>query len=209
MGKLIVFEGIDGAGKATQVELLKQLLLTKKEEVSVFSSPRYDLPTGAIVKDALYGAYGDFVGLSPYLSALPYLVDFAAWQKEMREALKKGVVICDRYVPSTVAYHSAKLSGERADEFVRLIEEIAYEHIGIPKPDLVVYLHVPVETARRLMQHKKHDQHERNAAYQARVAATYEKLALRDTWHKVECVQSGAMRSIEDIHAEIARIVRI
>lgn len=206
MGKLIVFEGIDGAGKATQVELLVARMKKAGKKVAVFTSPRYGTPTGDLVKSALHGFYGDFVALSPYLSGLPYLVDFAAMKGEILLALKKGDVVCDRYVPSTLAYHSAKLSGAAAEEYIATIEDIAFSKIGLPKPDKVIYLHIPVEVARRLMEHKKKDQHERNAAYQARVAQAYTSLARRKNWRTVECVQNGRMRPIEEIHEEIARI---
>ncbi len=203
---LIVFEGIDGAGKATQVKLLEDRLRAEGKRVAVFASPRYDTPTGKIVKDALSGAYGDFVGLSPYLSALPYLLDFAASRDDIREALKEGIVICDRYISSTVAYHSAKLTGSLAEEFIGLVETIAYERLGMPLPDLHVYLEVPVETARRLMVSKKKDQHERDASYQARVATTYKSLAQRTNWTTIQCVHDGVMRSRDEIHAEIAAL---
>lgn len=206
--KLIIFEGIDGAGKATQVQLLAKRLRAQGKRVVVFASPRYDKPTGAIVKNALAGMYGDFVGLSPYLSAVPYLLDFAASRDEIHEALKKGTVICDRYIPSTVAYHSAKLVGEHAREFVRLIEDIAYKKLKLPKPDRVFYLRVPVEMARRLMANKNKDQHEKSASYQGRVATAYGELAKRKEWRTVECVKNGVLRSIEDIHEEISKLTR-
>jgi dTMP kinase len=208
MGKLIVFEGIDGAGKATQVEFLAARMKKAGKKVSVFTSPRYGTVTGDIVKSALHGAYGDFVALSPYLSGLPYVVDFAAMKDEILRALKKGDVICDRYVSSTLAYHSAKLSGAAAEEYVATIEDIAFKKLGLPMPNRVIYLHVPVEVARRLMEHKKKDQHERNASYQARVAHAYAKLATRKNWRTVECVKDGRMRPIDDIHKEIARLTR-
>lgn len=208
MGKLIVFEGIDGAGKATQVELLAKHMRRAGKPVTVFASPRYGTVTGDIVKSALHGAYGDFVALSPYLSGLPYIVDFAAMKDEMLRALKKGDVICDRYVPSTLAYHSAKLSGESARQFIATVEDIAFSKLGLPKPHRVIYLRVPVEVARRLMERKKKDQHERNAAYQARVAQAYAGLAARKNWRTVECVRGGRMRSVEEIHEDVALAAR-
>ncbi len=207
MHQLIVFEGIDGAGKATQVKMLAERLRAQGKRVTVFSSPRYETPTGKLVRAALEGAYGDFVGLSPYFSALPYLLDFAASRDEIRAALKKGMVICDRHVPSTVAYHSAKLSGAKAKEFIRLVEHVAYTVLGVPEPTLVVYLHLPVGKAQELMHKKKKDQHERDTGYQARVAKAYALLAKRKNWRTVESVKGGKMRSVQDIHEEIVRLV--
>lgn len=207
---LIVFEGIDGAGKATQVKLLAKQLRAEGKHVTVFASPRYDLPTGKLVRSALHGAFGDFVGLSPYFSALPYLVDFAAWRDEIQDALKKGVVICDRYVPSTVAYHSAKLTGKKAADFVRSIEDIAYRRLKLPKPSLIIYLHVPVAEAQKLTRtrKRKRDQHERDVSYQKRVAAMYAALCKRPHWKSVDCVEAGAMRLPEAIHEEIVKLTR-
>lgn len=209
MSTLIVFEGIDGVGKATQVELLAQRLRADGTRVAVFTSPRYDLPTGAIIRDALHGTYGDFVGLSPYLSAQPYLLDFAAWKDQIDAALGEGMVICDRYVSSTVAYHSAKLTGDHAQQFVELIEDIAYERLKLPRPDMTVYLQLPVELARRRMSAKKRDQFERDAGYQGRVAAAYGELAKRTDWRTVECVKEGSMRSVEDIQEEVRQLMRL
>lgn len=208
MGKLIVFEGIDGSGKATQVQLLAKRMRKSGKKVTVFTSPRYGTLTGDIAKSALRGEYGDFVALSPYLSALPYMLDFAAMSGEIEAALKKGDVICDRYVQSTLAYHSAKFSGAQASEFLKTFETIAFKHLKLPKPTKVLYLHVPVEVARRLMEHKKKDQHERNVAYQARVASAYAGLAKGKGWKTVECVADGRMRPIEEIHEEIVRLAR-
>jgi len=207
MNKLIVFEGIDGAGKATQVELLAKKLRRDGKRVTVFVSPRYETPTGKIVKQALSGAYGDFVGLSPHLSALPYLLDFAASRDEIRDALKKGVVICDRYVPSTVAYHSAKLSGKAAKDFIKCIEKIAFEKIRMPVPTCVVYLKVPVNQAQKQMAGKKKDQHEKDLPYQNRVANVYALLRKRKGWSTVDCFGAGTMRSPREIHTEIAALI--
>ena len=202
-GKLIVFEGIDGAGKATQVKLLVKKLRAEGKQVTVFTSPRYDLPTGRLVKDALQGKFGNFVGLSPYLSGTPYLLDFAAWRDEVKAALKKGVVVCDRYVPSTVAYHSAKLSGSSAGAFIRWAENIAYKQLRLPEPSTVIYLDVAVTTAQHLMRKKKKDQHERAVGYQKRVAAAYRALGKRKNWAVITCTKGGVMLSEDKIHGQI------
>lgn len=206
-GRLIVFEGIDGVGKATQVALLAKALTQKGKRVTVFTSPRYDLPTGKLVRRALLGEFGDFVALSPYLSALPYFNDFAAWRDEMIAALQKGDVICDRYVYSTLAYASAKLPSAKQKAFLDDMSSIAFKNLRLPKADRVIFLDVPVAISQRLMAQKKKDQFEKNTAYQKKVAAVYQALSTGKEWRKVSCTQGSVMRSREDIHRDVLRIV--
>lgn len=207
-GKLIVFEGIDGVGKATQVELLARALKKTGKTVTVFSSPRYDLPTGKLVRRALLGEFGDFVALSPFLSALPYFNDFAAWRDEVIAALEKGDVVCDRYVYSTLAYASAKLSGVKQAAFLKEMSEIAFTQLQLPKADRVIFLDVPVAVSQKLMAEKKKDQFEKNTVYQKKVASVYALLSKGKEWRQIACAEHGAMRRREDIAAEVLRTVK-
>lgn len=206
-GRLIVFEGIDGVGKATQTRLLAKELRRAGKRVTVFTSPRYDLRTGALVRRALKGEFGDFVKLQPYVSALPYLVDFAAWSKDVRAALARGDVICDRYIHSTLAYHGAKLGVAARAKFLKDIGDIAFKSIELPKPDVIFLLEVPVGISQELMRSKKKDQYEADTAFQARVAETYRSLAKGRGWRTIRCAPRGAMRKREEIHAEILQAV--
>lgn len=205
--KFIVFEGIDGAGKATQVELLRKRLATAGR-VFVFRSPRYETPTGTLVKRALYGEFGNFVGLHAYLSAMPYLLDFAAERDELAAALEKGTVISDRFLPSTLAYHGAKLSGKERKAFLDFVETLMYGRLNLPRPTRVVYLDTPVSNAQKLLSRKKKDQHEKSFAYQRRVAGAYRQLAKRKEWRVVSCVKNGRMRSPEEIHESVWKAVQ-
>ena len=207
-GRLIVFEGIDGVGKATQVARLAAALKKEGGRVMVFTSPRYDLPTGKLVRRALLGEFGDFVALSPYLSALPYFNDFAAWRDEVLAALKKGDVVCDRYVYSTLAYASAKLSGAKQAAFLKEVSDIAFKQLKLPKADRVIFLDVPVAASQKLMAQKKKDQFEKNTAYQKKVAAVYVQLSKGKEWRVVSCTKANAMRTREDIAADVLRSVK-
>lgn len=155
MRKFIVFEGVDGAGKGTQIAMLEKRMRGSARRFSILSSPRYETPTGKLVRRALTGEFGDFVGLNAYLSAQPYLLDFAAGREVTLDALKKGTVISDRYVSSTLAYHAAKLPPEERKAFIALIEELMYRVFKLPKPDLVLYFDVPVDQAQKNMKGKK------------------------------------------------------
>jgi dTMP kinase len=204
-GRLIVFEGIDGVGKETQAALLAKRLRKAGKKVTTFSSPRYDLPTGKLVRRALLGEFGNFVSLSPYISALPYLADFAAWRDDVLSALKTGDVICDRYIYSTLGYHSAKLSGKKQRAFLHDIGAIAFKTLRLPKAHTVVFLDVPVAVSQKLMMKKKKDQHEANTAYQKKVANVYGILARNKNWLTIACAPKGEMRSRKEIHEEIRR----
>lgn len=204
----IVLEGIDGAGKGTQIQLLAKRLRKEGRRFSLSSSPRYDSPTGQLVKRALHGEFGDFVGLNGYLSAMPYLLDFAAMQPSLSAALKKGMVVSDRYIFSTQAFQGAKVPAKERKAFVALIEQLAYREFRLPKPDRVIYFDVPVAQAQRNMRGKKKDQHEKSVAYQKRVAEVYRTLARQKHWRVIPCVKSGKMRSPEEIHELVWKAVQ-
>jgi len=206
--KFIVFEGIDGAGKATQVKLLEKRLRKNGKRIFVFRSPRYETPTGKLIKQALTGAFGNFVALSAYLSALPYLLDFAAERDELITALKKGTVISDRYIPSTLAYHSAKLSKAQQRAFIDFVEELMYKTLKLPRPTRIIYLDTPVAAAQKMIRGKKKDLHEKNSSYQARVVSAYQRLAKRKEWRTISCLKNGKMRSPQEIHELVWKAVQ-
>ena len=214
-GKLIVIEGIDGAGKGTQVACLAKRIQRGKNVVTVFSFPQYKKPVGRFIRAALGGQFGDFVSLNAYFSAFPYLIDMLLARAEIEAALKKGTVLCDRYVPSTIAYHSAKLKGVKRREFVSFLERFAYGELGIRKPDAVIYLDMPVKNARALLLAdptkgaKKLDQYEKNISYQKQVAEVYSVQKRRRPWQTVRCAASGRTRTVEEIHDAIWRLIRV
>ena len=208
MRKFIVFEGVDGAGKGTQIAMLEKRLRATARRFSIVSSPRYQTPTGKLVRRALTGEFGNFVGLNAYLSAPLYLLDFAAGRDLTLDALKKGTVISDRYVPSTLAYHAAKLPPKERRAFLALVEELMYDVFKLPKPDLVLYFDVPVTQAQQNMRGKKKDQYEKNVEYQKRVAEVYKQLAKRKGWKIIPCTRNGEMRSPQEIHELVWKAVQ-
>jgi len=208
MRKFIVFEGIDGAGKGTQIELLAKRLRKEGRRFSLSSSPRYDSPTGQLVKRALHGEFGDFVGLNGYLSAMPYLLDFVATRPSLVAALAKGTVVSDRYIFSTLAFQGAKVPTKDRKKFLGLIEQLMYREFKLPKPDVVLYFDVPVAQAQHNMRGKKKDQHEKSVAYQKRVAGVYRQLTKREDWRVIPCVNNGKMRSAKEIHELVWKAVQ-
>ncbi len=206
---LIVIEGGDAAGKKTQSNLLVRrfLWLRKIDDVSVkkFDFPRYDSPTGRIIGHALKGKYGDFRHLHPHLASAIYTVDRAAAKQQLEKFLAEGVVVCDRYTPSNIAFQSAKLDPSEREEFIRELEEIEYDDVGLPRPTVVVFLDVPVEISKKLAKERGElDQHESDIEYQEQVAQVYRDLASsRDNWIVVKCVEDGAILPPKKIHERI------
>jgi dTMP kinase len=213
MGVLIDIEGADGSGKATQTKLLRERLEKEGHVVSTFSFPRYyESRPGKLIGELLSGKHGDFMTIPPYISALPYAMDRAAAKDDLRTALQKGIVICDRYTSSNLAHQSAKLPKDEQPALVEFIEGLEYEDLGIPRPALVIYLAVPTDISSELIVKKddraytggeKRDQAERNIAHQDRTRNAYLRLAADKGWRIIDCVRDGALRPAEDIHVEI------
>lgn len=214
MGKLIVIEGSDGAGKETQAKRAVSIL-EENHYVAYFDFPRYERSmAGALVGECLKGAYGDFRHLHPKLASLPYTLDRIGAQLDLRSKLMFGTVVCNRYTPSNAVYQAAKLS-EGQLEFIDWLEQLEYGEYDLPRPAVVIYLHVPFDFARELVRQKAGraylggeqgsvDQHERDEQYQRDVIALYlETARSRDDWHSIECVKGGVLRSIDDIHEEV------
>lgn len=217
MGKLIVIEGGDGAGKQTQFERALAKLRTRGP-ASYFDFPNYSSVVGRVIRESLAGDYGDFRNLHPKLAALPYALDRVAFRKSLYAALEMGHALCNRYTPSNAMYQAAKFSShEEQEQFITWLEDLEYGELELPKPDLVIYLHVPYDVSQGLMQKRDKetfggrpaDQHERDTKYLRDVVDLYVRTALsrRETWKTIGCMKDGTLRSIEDIHQEVMFLI--
>lgn len=216
---LIVIEGGDGAGKGTQAKKLIDALQKRGVNVSLYDFPRYDQLFGGLCGRALKGEFGDFKALHPYIASALYTLDRVAARDELVLTLKDKILISNRYTPSNVAYQAAKLEGADKDQFIQYLEHAEYEVLGLPKPDLVIYLYVPVEVAQGLIEKKEareylggkkgdKDQYEADVEFQKRVVDTYLALSVnRPDWKIVKCTKEGVMRTPEDIHEEVLRTI--
>lgn len=219
---LIVFEGIDGAGKNTQTGLLTQRVACEGMSSAVFSFPRYGLnPFARAIARYLNGEFGGLDAVAPELAALLYSGDRFSTRDEIQEALgEKSLVICDRYVSSNLAHQAAKLPHEKRDDFIQWLIEIEHDTYGLPRADLTFFLDVPVETSQQLMRDRgkrayteeQTDIHERAVDYLTECRDVFLHLAAHDicgTWHRIACTDArGAMRVPEEIGEEIWRAVR-
>ncbi|MEG0910918.1 MAG: deoxynucleoside kinase [Ruthenibacterium sp.] len=217
MGKLIVLEGLDGSGKATQTKLLYETLRKSGENVMQITFPNYDSDSSALVKMYLGGAFGDAPGdVNAYAASSFYSVDRYASYKTIWGDFygKGGTVISDRYTTSNAVHQCSKLAQSEWDAYLTWLFDFEYARIGIPKPDLVIYLDVATDVSQQLMSTRYHgdetkkDIHEKDIAYlqKSRQAAQYcaEKL----DWTRVCCSENGAMRSIEAIHTDVYNAVK-
>lgn len=215
MGKVIVIEGLDGSGKATQTARLYELLSARGVQVRRVSFPDYDSPSSALVKMYLNGEFGSDPGdVNGYAAAAFYAVDrYASFKKDWGKAYDDGaVILCDRYATSNAVYQMTKVPQCEREEYLRWLEELEYGRLGIPRPDLVIYLDVPTDISQSLMSRRydgdesKKDLHERNLAYLAQCGESARYSAMKLNWNVISCVSDGKMRSIDDISAEIAKL---
>ena len=180
-GKLIVVEGLDGSGKSTQLELLRARL---QGDVVYVKFPAYDSDSSALVKMYLAGEFGSQPGdVNAYAASAFYAVDrFASFKTDWGKAYLKGAtVICDRYTTSNAVHQASKLDEKDWEGFLSWLYDFEYGKIGIPKPDKVIFLDMPVEVSQKLMtaryngDESKKDVHEANVEFlnACREAALY------------------------------------
>jgi dTMP kinase len=219
-GILIVIDGGDGSGKATQATLLIKKLREKKIPVKYFDFPRYYQSFhGQTVARFLRGEFGTIDEVSPYLASLAYALDRASAKQEMDDFLKKGgIVITNRYVSSSMAYQGAKFNSENEQkEFLKWIYDLEYKVHRLPKENLVIYLYVPWQTGfqltlnkekRRYLKGQALDIHEKDMAYRQKVEVMYLDLAKRNKhWEVVNCVENNQILPKEVIHQKIIELL--
>lgn len=217
MGKLIVIEGTDGSGKSTQFRLLSQRL---EQEHIIFKHlvfPRYSEESSALIRMYLGGEFGSKpTDVNAYAASAFYAVDrFASYKKDWGAWYEQGgLVLSDRYTTSNAVHQASKESGEKQNAFLKWLYDFEYDKLGLPAPDLVIYLDVPTDFTEKLLRHREQDTntnadiHEQDTQYLATCRRTGKQAAQYYGWTVISCVEDGKMRSIEDIHNEIYRHVQ-
>lgn len=205
-------EGIDGSGKTTQIELLKQALASQGvplEALEAISFPRYgDNIYGKLIKRYLEGEFGSIDEVNPYLMALAYAGDRALAKPLIEEWLSDGkIVIADRYVSSSKAHLGANLADEKRAEFIDWLDELEYNTDNIPKEDLTILLSIDPKMGQQNSANQ--DIHEKNIKHLEEANKIYLDLAKKENnWYVVDCMKDGGMRTREEIHQEIMRILQ-
>ncbi len=212
MGKLIVIEGLDGCGKSTQLELLPQNLLKNGIESKSVSFPDYDSNSSALVKMYLGGEFGKKPGdVNAYAASLFYAVDrFASYKTNWGDYYKQnGVIVSGRYTTSNAVHQTSKMDECEWQDFLDWLYDLEYNKVGIPKPDKVIFLDMPIEVSQKLLSSRykgdeaKKDIHESDTAYldKCRKAAMF--TAKYSGWTIIPCAKDGEPRTIEDIAKDV------
>ncbi len=217
MGKLIVIEGTDGSGKSTQFKYLTQRLEQENRPFKTLVFPRYSQPSSALIRMYLGGEFGtNPTDVNAYAASAFYAVDrYASYKQDWGTWYEDGgLIVSDRYTTSNAVHQASKESGEAQSAFLHWLYEFEYGKLGLPRPDLIIYLDVPTAFTEKLMRHRESatnthaDIHEQDLHYLATCRETGRAAAAFYGWTVIECVKDGKMRSIEDIHEEIYRHVR-
>ncbi len=221
-GKLIVVDGIDGSGKATQVKMLAERLKTAGHKVKTIDFPRYyDNFFGKLIGEYLSGMYGDFTEIDPRVGSLLYAADRFESSKDIKKWLDDGyLVLSDRYTSSNEIHQGGKIFNSRArQEFLKWLEKMEYGVFAIPKPDLIILLDVPFEVSKQWLENKitrrskkylkgRRDVAEDNLHYLktsrdcALWLATHNK-----NWAKIECCKKMVCMSPDEVSEKVLDIV--
>lgn len=216
---LIVLEGLDGAGKSTQVKRFRSYLESVRGSLEYIHFPRYDGPVyGELISSFLRGDFGSNDSVHPQLVALLFAEDRHGAAPAIKQTLENGgTVLLDRYVYSNIAYQCAKLSSdEEAEKLREWIFNTEYGEFGEPRPDLNIFLDVPIEFVEQSLSKQRdgsdrdylagsQDIHEADIAFQVRVRDMYRRQAELDpSFLVIDCADAqGHMLPPDDIFAKI------
>lgn len=216
---LVVLEGLDGAGKSTQVRKLRKYLESVCGDVDYIHFPRYDSPVyGSLISRFLRGDFGDIDSVHPQLVALLYAEDRHQAAPQMKAALSAGkTILLDRYVYSNVAYQCAKLADSQERNALKdWIFTTEYHEFGLPVPDLNIFLDVPIGFVERKLSSSRQgsdrdyleggrDIHEADMSFQKRVREVYrEQCGTDPDFVRIDCAApDGAMLPPDDIFSMV------
>ncbi len=211
-GKLIVLEGIDGSGKSTQYKRLCRRLDDEGRKFKSIVFPRYDQPSSALIREYLDGSYGSKPSdVNAYASSAFYAVDrFASFKTDWQDYYEHGgLVLADRYTTSNACHQGSKVPEGERQEFLDWLYDFEFSRLGLPRPDLVLYLDVDLEIACRQMFERQRltdtsaDIHEKDLAYLSACLDAGRYACAHYGWARIRCAENGAMRSVESIHGEV------
>ena len=214
---LIVIEGVDASGKATQTRLLSERLAGAGKKVHTVTFPDYESDSSAPVKMYLSGELGETAdSVNPYAASALFAVDrFCSYRTSWKKYLDEGdIVIADRYVTSNFIHQASKISDiSEKERFLSFQADFEYKKLGLPEPDAVIFLDVPPDISLSLMKERENkfthgeikDIHERDPEY---IKKSYENarfVADRFGFKKIDCTRDGKLKSIEEISDEIMK----
>ena len=211
MGKLVVIEGSDGSGKATQTRKLYERLRDLEVKVRRVSFPNYESESSALIRMYMRGDFGgDAEAVNPYATAAFYAVDRFASFGEWKDFYESGgLVLSDRYVGSNMAYQAAKFKKKtERTKFFAWLDDLEYERFKLPRPDMTIFLDMPPAISAILRKERgREDIHEDDADYMEKTYNVYKEIAQKFGWRIVNCADKNFARSTTDIHENILAIV--
>lgn len=217
-GKIIVIEGLDGSGKSTQFEILKD----KLNDCRFITFPNYNLPSGEIITEYLHGKFPEENHIkSAYSASTFYAVDrYISYKTDWGNDYISGKnIISARYTTSNAIYQMTKLDKSLWSEYCNWLYDLEYKKMGIPSPDVVIFLDVPVEISQKLLSARynndesKKDIHESDINYlkacreSALYASTHDNQNTK--WYIINCCKDNSLRSIDEISNEISNIISL
>ena len=216
MGKLIIIEGLDGCGKSTQTALLEKYFQNENIKYKKIKLPDYQSKSSTLVKMYLGGEFGGNADdVNAYAAGAFYAVDrFASYKLDWGRDYEAGtLILADRYATSNSIYQMEKIASDKWDEYLKWSADFEYNKLGIPKPDCVIFLDMPVEISQKLMTGRyngdegKKDVHEADVEFlqKCRKSALY--AAKKQNWNVVPCSDGNEPLSIEEIHNNVVKII--
>ena len=216
-GKLVVFEGIDGSGKSAHYKRVCTRLEAEGINYNHIVFPRYDNESSALIRMYLNGDFGNNPNdVNAYAASTFYAVDrFAAYRSDWGKAYNSGeFILSDRYTTSNAVHQGAKLSDDELPAFFEWLYDFEYIKLGLPKPDLVIYLDVDLETSLRRMKHRQEktnttaDIHEKDVKYLQNCLRVADKAADYYNWKRIPFLKNGFEREIDEKHEEIYAAIK-
>lgn len=218
-GKLIVIDGADGSGKATQIKLLQKKLEKEGYKIKIEDFPQYGHKSAGPVEDYLIGMFGDAKKLGPYIPSLFYAIDRFAAAERIKKHLSQGdVVICNRYVSANMAHQGGKIKDRKKRELFYQWEQcLEYEFFKIPKPDFEIILRIPAKIAQKLAKDrgphfyigkKRLDIHESDFQHLLSAEKAYMEFARMSKCPVIEGVKNGKLLKPDEINVKLYDMVK-
>ena len=217
MGKLVVLEGIDGSGKSAQYRRLVSRFEREGIKYHSIVFPRYDQESSALIRMYLGGQFGEKPeDVNACAASIFYAVDrYASYMTDWKEYYEQGgLVLSDRFTTSNAVHQGAKLGADEQPAFFDWLYDLEYVKLGLPRPDMVIYLDVDVETSMARMKHRQQktgkdgDIHERDVEYLQHCLDTAHRAAAHYGWRTVDFKKDGVERAVDEKHEEIFSIVK-
>lgn len=215
-GKLIVLEGIDGSGKSAQYRRICSRMENDKIDYNHIVFPRYDKDSSALIRMYLSGEFGENPNdVDAYTASTFYAVDrFASYRTDWGKIYDNGgIILSDRYTTSNAVHQGSKLADDELEDFFAWLYDLEHKKMGLPVPDLVIYLEVDIPTSIARMRRREAknnscaDIHEKDISYLERCLYTANRAADYFGWRRVPFIKNGHERAVDEKNAEIYDII--